>query len=119
LASSTSVEHHVFIIRKTICTCSFVWYVFIYFCKQSSRWKDVSSTSFQGQACILSWKDRIQVYPEMLVSDLYAQPSDLQRLIGYSLCMSMIDYQYNNPAVNHTEAIHMGSRLSSISQKHS
>ena len=28
LASSTGFEHHVFIIGKTICTCSFVWYVF-------------------------------------------------------------------------------------------
>jgi len=28
LAYSTCFEHHVFIIRKTTCTCSFVWYVF-------------------------------------------------------------------------------------------
>ena len=28
LASSTCFEHHVFISRKTICICSFVWYVF-------------------------------------------------------------------------------------------
>jgi len=28
LASSTCAEHHVFIIRKAICTCSFVWNVF-------------------------------------------------------------------------------------------
>jgi len=27
LASSTCFEHRVFIIRKTICTCSSVWYV--------------------------------------------------------------------------------------------
>jgi hypothetical protein len=27
-ASSTCFEHHVFIIRKTIFTCSFAWYVF-------------------------------------------------------------------------------------------
>ena len=26
--SSTCFEHHVFVIRKTICTCSFVWHVF-------------------------------------------------------------------------------------------
>jgi len=26
--SSPCFEHHVFIIRKTICTCSFLWYVF-------------------------------------------------------------------------------------------
>ena len=26
--SSTCFEHHVFIIRKTICTCSFLWFVF-------------------------------------------------------------------------------------------
>jgi hypothetical protein len=43
LASSTRFEHHVFIIRKTICTCSFVWYMFcIHSCMQSSRWKDES-----------------------------------------------------------------------------
>jgi len=28
LASSTCFEHHVFIIRKTVRTCSFVWVVF-------------------------------------------------------------------------------------------
>jgi len=28
LESSTCFEHRVFTIRKTICTCSFVWYVF-------------------------------------------------------------------------------------------
>jgi hypothetical protein len=59
----------------------------------------------------------IQAYPGILVSCIYAQPSDLQRLIGYSLCMSMIDYQYINPAVNHTAAIYTGSRIPSISQK--
>jgi len=26
--SSACFEHHVFIIRKTICTCSFLWCVF-------------------------------------------------------------------------------------------
>ena len=31
LASSTCFEHHVFIIRKTIGTCSFVWYIFLTF----------------------------------------------------------------------------------------
>lgn len=35
-----------FIIRKVICTCSFVWYVFHIriFCKQFSRWKNVLDT---------------------------------------------------------------------------
>jgi len=28
LVSSACFEHHVFIIKKTICTCTFVWYVF-------------------------------------------------------------------------------------------
>jgi len=28
LVSSTCFEHHAFIIRKTICTCIFLWYVF-------------------------------------------------------------------------------------------
>jgi len=28
LVFSTCFEHHVFILRKTICTCSFLWYVF-------------------------------------------------------------------------------------------
>ena len=26
--SSTCFEHHAFIIRKNICTCNFIWYVF-------------------------------------------------------------------------------------------
>jgi len=39
--SSTCFERHVFIFRKTICTCSFVWYVFIHLRKQSTRWNDV------------------------------------------------------------------------------
>jgi hypothetical protein len=30
--SSTWFEHHVFIIRQTICTCSFIWYVFMHLC---------------------------------------------------------------------------------------
>jgi len=38
---STCFEHHVLIIRKTICTCSFLWYFFVHLCKQSSWWKDV------------------------------------------------------------------------------
>jgi hypothetical protein len=43
--SSTCFEHHVFIIRKTICTCSFfLWYVFLALCKQSSGWKNVIDT---------------------------------------------------------------------------
>ena len=42
LASYTCFEHHVFTIMKTICTCSFVWYVFfVHLCQQSSRWMDV------------------------------------------------------------------------------
>jgi len=55
LASSIRFEHHVIIIRKTICTCSFVRYVFIHSCMQSSRWKDVkdvSSTSFHLLDCL-------------------------------------------------------------------
>jgi hypothetical protein len=28
VVSSTCFEHHVFMIRNTICTCSFLWYVF-------------------------------------------------------------------------------------------
>jgi len=28
LACSACFEHHVFIIRKTICTCGILWYVF-------------------------------------------------------------------------------------------
>ena len=39
--SSSCFEHHIFVIRKNICTCSFVWYVFLHLCKQSSRWEDV------------------------------------------------------------------------------
>ena len=39
--SSTCFEHHVFIIRKTICTCSFYGMFFTRLCKQSGRWKDV------------------------------------------------------------------------------
>jgi len=31
LVSSACFEHHVFIIRKTIFTCSFLWYVFLAF----------------------------------------------------------------------------------------
>jgi len=27
-ASFTDFEYHVFIIKKTICTCSFIWYIF-------------------------------------------------------------------------------------------
>jgi len=30
LVSCTCFEHRVFIIRKTICTCSFVLYIFLY-----------------------------------------------------------------------------------------
>jgi len=43
LVSSTCFEHHVFIIRKTICTCIFYGMFFIHLCKQSSRWEDVLS----------------------------------------------------------------------------
>jgi len=28
LASPTRFEHSVLVVRKTVCTCSFVWYVF-------------------------------------------------------------------------------------------
>jgi hypothetical protein len=42
--SSTCFENHVFIIRKTMCTCSFVWYVFLHLYKQSSNWKNVRDT---------------------------------------------------------------------------
>ena len=52
LASSSCFDHHVFIIKKTICTCSFVWYVFLYICKQYSRWKDVLNTSFHLLDCL-------------------------------------------------------------------
>ena len=43
--SSTCFEHHVFIIRKTICTCSFYGMFFKCLCKQASRWKDVLVTN--------------------------------------------------------------------------
>jgi len=35
LVPSTCFEHRVFIIWKTICTCSFLWYVFLHLCKSS------------------------------------------------------------------------------------
>jgi hypothetical protein len=35
----------------------------------------------------------IQAYLGMLAFFTYAKPSDLQRLVGYSACISMIDYQ--------------------------
>ena len=37
LASSTRFEHHLFIIRKTICTCSFVWYLIYCHCNYSMK----------------------------------------------------------------------------------
>ena len=55
LASSTCCEHRVFIIRKTICTCSFVWYVLIYLCNQSSRWMDVLDTVSSVSAHLLDY----------------------------------------------------------------
>jgi len=39
--SPTGFELHVFIIRKTICTYNFVFYVFMHLGKQSSRWKEM------------------------------------------------------------------------------
>jgi hypothetical protein len=44
LMSSMCFEHHVFIIRKTLCTSVFIGMFFIHLCKQSSRWKDVLDT---------------------------------------------------------------------------
>jgi len=41
LLSSTCFEHHVFIIRKSNCTCSFYGMFFMRLCEQSGRWKDV------------------------------------------------------------------------------
>ena len=60
LASCTCNEHHVFIIRKTICTCSFVWYVFVHLCQQSSMWKLVSNTSFHLLDCLYECKKNIR-----------------------------------------------------------
>jgi hypothetical protein len=41
LLYSTCLEHHVFIIRKAICTFVFYGMFFMHLCKQSSRLKDV------------------------------------------------------------------------------
>jgi antibiotic biosynthesis monooxygenase (ABM) superfamily enzyme len=40
LVSSTCFDHHVVIIRTTICMCSFLRYFFMHLCKQSSTWED-------------------------------------------------------------------------------
>jgi len=46
LVSSTRFKHLVFFIRKTIFTCNYLWYVFLFMhlCKQSVRWNDVLDT---------------------------------------------------------------------------
>jgi len=44
LASSTCFEHHVFIIRKTICKCRFCMLFFMHLCKQSRKLQDVLGT---------------------------------------------------------------------------
>jgi hypothetical protein len=41
LATFTYLEHHVFIIRETICTCNFYGMFFLRLFKQSSKWKNV------------------------------------------------------------------------------
>jgi len=55
LVYSTCFEHHLFIIRKTICTCSFVWYVFhtLYVSSLAGgRTCSISSTSFHLLDCL-------------------------------------------------------------------
>jgi len=48
LVFSTCFERNVFIIRNTICTCSFYGMFFMHLCKQSSRWKDVIDTQYRA-----------------------------------------------------------------------
>ena len=52
LLSSTCFEHHLFIIRNTICTGIFYCMFFMHVCKQSSRWKDVLDTAFHLLDCL-------------------------------------------------------------------
>jgi len=51
--SSARFERRVFMIRKTICTCSLVCIFFMHLCKQSSRWKDVLDRVFVGVRYII------------------------------------------------------------------
>jgi len=56
LVSSTRFESHVFIIRKIICTCNILWYVFLHLGKQTSRRKDVLNTvSSTCMCCRFKW----------------------------------------------------------------
>jgi len=50
LVSSTCFDHHVFIIRKTKCTCSFLWHVFMHIC----------SFFKVCVLCIYAWKHTIK-----------------------------------------------------------
>jgi len=50
--SSACFEHHVFIIRKTICTCSFYGMFLMRLCEQSSTMKALSITSFHLLDCL-------------------------------------------------------------------
>ena len=51
----TCFEHHMFIIRKTICTCSFYDMFFMCLCKKSSRWKKTHPSTCYT-AYINAWK---------------------------------------------------------------
>ena len=52
LASCTCFENHVFINRKTVCTCNFYGMIFIHLCQQSSRWNDVLDLLSISKFCV-------------------------------------------------------------------
>ena len=79
LVSSTRLEHHLFIIRRIICTCSFLWYFFMHLFKQSSRWTVRLLTQMHEKHNIKTTCTRISDLPddEHMMFETYRRHQEL------------------------------------------
>ena len=76
LVSSACFKHHMFIIGKTISTCSFYGMFFMHLSKQSSKWKDVlrdTHLSTCQTAYINAWKtyEKLHVLMVFLMMNIW------------------------------------------------